>query len=78
MFFLENRSLDVVYDPILLDGPQLLHNDTERMKVTPLVTIKVKVADNLPAPSFSARVNHWFAERPLNTLANLVPLEYNE
>ena len=54
---------------------QLLHKNTERIKVIPLSAKKAKVQDNLPASILSARVSCRFAGRPSNTLAVRVPFE---
>ena len=58
---------------IIPDGSQLLHKNSARIKVVPLVTRNAKVVENLPAFILSARVSCRFAGRPSNTRTIRVP-----
>ena len=63
---------------ILPAGLRSMYSATERIKVTPWKVRKIKVADNLPASTFNARVSCRFEGRLSNRLEVLVPFAYNK
>ena len=62
---------------VLPGDSQLLHNETERMKMTPFLVINAKVMESLLASTLSALVSCRFTGRSLNNIVFLVAFQGN-